>query len=97
MSKKDAECFSSRKPTDKEIYAIKALAKGEATEYEQKLALSLIVNVFSRTHDLCYIPDSRDQSTFVSGRAFVGQKILKLINIPIGKLIKEEDSNETPD
>jgi len=95
MADKEAECFKCRPLQKAEKQAIKSVAKGEADEYQQRLAISVIVNLFSRTHDLCYVPDSQDQSTFISGRAFVGQKILKTINIPIGKLKEEEDSNET--
>lgn len=91
-NKKTEECFRCRDLEKREHEAIKALGKGEADAYQQRLALMVIVNDFSRTHDLCYIPDSHDQSTFISGRAFVGQKILKYLNIPIGKL-KEESSD----
>jgi len=92
---KEAECFRCRELQKEEKQAIKQLAIGEADEYQQKLALSVIVNLFSRSHDLCYVPDSQDQSTFISGRAFVGQKILKTINVPIGKLKEEVDENAT--
>ena len=91
--KKEAECFRCRSLNDHEHKAIKALYKGEANEHQQRLALKVIVNDFSRAHDLCYIPDSQDQSAFVSGRAFVGQKILKYINIPVGKLPEEENQD----
>lgn len=94
MFKKSEECFTCRALDKQEIAAIKALGEGEADKYQQKLALKVIVNDFSRTHDLCYIPDSQDQSAFISGRAFVGQKILLHLNIPIGKLLKEEDKDE---
>lgn len=95
MAKKESECFQCAELDKPEIEAIKALYKGEADEYQQKLCLSVIVNKFSRTHDMLYIPGSFDQSSFISGRAFVGQKILKVVNIPIGKLIKEESEDET--
>ncbi len=95
MAVKKPVCFKCKELNKSEIQAIKALGKGEADEYQQKLALKIIINDFSRAHDLCYIPDSQDQSTFISGRAFVGQQILLHLNIPIGKLIKEEDKDET--
>lgn len=69
-----------------EIEAIKALAEGEATAGQQTLALHVIVNKFSRTHDLLYIPDSFDQTSFMNGRAFVGMKILKYLKLPVGKM-----------
>jgi len=92
-NKKTEECFKCRDIDKQEHEAVKALGKGEADAYQQRLALKVIVNDISRTHDLCYIPDSQDQSAFIAGRAFVGQKILKYLNIPVGK-IKEENSNE---
>ena len=93
-NKKTAECLRCPDLNKQEHAAIKALGKGEADEFQQRLALKVIVNTFSRTHDLCYVPDSQDQSTFISGRAFVGQKILKYLNIPVGKLKEEEGKDE---
>ncbi len=89
-----SRCFSTPKVTKREAQAIKALAAGEATEFEQKLALAVIVNKFSRPHDVTYVPDSDSQSTFLSGRAFVGMKLLKIIKIPIGKLDINEEAED---
>jgi len=75
-----------------ELYALKAVAKGDADEFQQRLAIEVIVNKFSRTHDLTYVEGSFDGTAFLGGRSFVGQLILKCINVPIGKL-KEELQN----
>lgn len=91
MSKRDSECFKCRELTKPEHEALKALHAGEADEYQQQLALKVIVNVFSRAQDMTYIPGSFDQTAVLSGRAFVGQKILKYLNIPVGKLIEESE------
>ena len=94
MSDKRTEaCFECAKLNKEEIAALKALHAGNATPRQQALSLSVIVNKFARAHDLSYIPGSFDQSTFISGRAYVGQKILKYLHVPIGKLIKEEEEN----
>lgn len=77
--------------TNEEHIALQSLHKGEANEYQQRLALRVIVNKFARAHDLLYVPGSFDQSSFLAGRGFVGQKILKYLNVPIGKL--EDDTN----
>lgn len=90
----DKECFKCAGLTKAEHAAIRALRDGDADSYQQKLALKVIVNKFSRSHDGLYIPDSFDQSSFLSGRAFVGQKILKYLNIPVGKLQEEEQDGE---
>ena len=93
MSKID-ECFVTKKLDKVEVEALKALNAGIATAHQQKLSLAIIVNNFSRAQDLLYTPGSFDKTAFFNGRAFVGQKILKIINLPIGKLIKAEDDEK---
>jgi hypothetical protein len=75
--------------TETEHAALKAVYAGEATPGQQRLTLQVITNKFARSHDLLYIPGSFDGSAFMNGRAFVGQKILKYLNLPIGKLPDE--------
>lgn len=94
MSKRNEECFQCADLHKEEHQALKALSKGEATEYQQRLALKVIVNIFSRSHDMLFIPGAPDQTVFMNGRAFVGQKILKYLNIPVGKLKEEENDGE---
>lgn len=86
MNREDIIATQTRTLTTPEVVAIQALHRGEATAYQQKLALKVIVNDFCRAHDALYIPGSFDQTAFLNGRAFVGQRILKFINIPVGKL-----------
>jgi hypothetical protein len=93
-NKKLSVCFQTPQIGKLEIEAIKALNKGEATEHQQRLALSTICNKFSRSQDGLYIPGTFDETAFLNGRAFVGQKILKIINLPIGKLINEKAEND---
>ena len=91
---KDNPCFKTL-PVDKhDVEAIKAVNKGTATEHQQKLAIAVIVNKFSRAQDLLYIPNSSDETAFLNGRGFVGQKILKIISQPIGKLINSTEEND---
>ena len=79
---------------EKEVRAVKAMYAGEATPEQQRLALAVIVNKFSRAQDLLFVPDSHDQTAFLNGRGFVGMQILKMIKVPIGKLLQivDEDS-----
>jgi hypothetical protein len=86
VNKNDIIAAQTRTPTKEEVIALQCLHRGEANEYQQKLALKVIVNDFCRAHDALYIPGSFDQTAFLNGRAFVGQRILKYINIPVGKL-----------
>ncbi len=58
--KKNTECLRCEALTKEEHEALKALNKGEANAYQQKLSLSIIVNKFSRAHDLLYVPGSFD-------------------------------------
>ena len=94
-AKKLEECFKCAELNKYERAALKALNKGEADEYQQRLSLEVIIKKFSHAHDLMYIPDSFDQSAFMAGRAFVGQKILLTLNIPIRQSKEEENSDET--
>lgn len=80
--------------TDKEHAALKAVYQGQADEYQQRLALKVIVNTFSRAHDVSYVPGSFDQSAFLAGRGYVGQIILKYLNLPIGRLPEGDNHNE---
>lgn len=95
MPKVIPECFRCKELDKEEHEAIKALGKGEANPFQQKLALSVIVNKFGRSHDLLYIPGGFDESAFLNGRAYVGQQILKYLKIPVGQLNIEEDKDET--
>jgi hypothetical protein len=82
--------LSTKDLTDAEIRAMRSVYAGEGTAYEQKLTLKIIINNFSRVHDVLYIPGDTHASTFLQGRAFVGANILKILTLPIGALIEEE-------
>lgn len=61
------------------VYAIKALAAGEANAGQQKLALDYIVHVIAQRYAIPYFPDSPTDTAFASGKLFVGEQVLKLI------------------
>ena len=63
--------------------AFKALKRGDATPEQQALVLQVLVKKLAATHDLQYVPGNHDAGIFLSGRAFVGNQVLKLINTPI--------------
>lgn len=77
--------------------ALRAVYAGEAEPYQQRLALSVIVNKFSRAQEMLYIPDSQDQTAFINGRAAVGQKVLKYVKLPVGQLQEYIDESEEKD
>lgn len=72
-----------RELTKREHQAIRNLSKGLASKAEQMLALSVIVKNLSATHDIPYVADSQDQTTFRCGRAFVGNRIIYYVNKPV--------------
>ena len=74
---------------DIEHRALRAMYAGNATEHQQRLALKVIINKFSRAQDALYIPGSFDQTAFLNGRAFVGQQLLKFLNLPVGNITDE--------
>jgi len=83
---KTVDPFESREPTEEEHSALKAVYAGQGTEHQQRLALALIVNNFCRTHDLLIVPGSPDGTGVLNGRAFVGMRIMKYLNLPVGKI-----------
>lgn len=69
--------------TREEHIALKALAKGEANEGQQVLALSVIIKKFAQPQDLLYVKDSFDATAFVNGRAFVASRIRYYVKKPV--------------
>ena len=80
---KDWICFDTEPLDRQERSAFKALSKGEASAHQQQLILSVIVKKFARTDDATLIPGAPDQNTFLQGRAFVGQRIRKVLSQPV--------------
>lgn len=72
--------------------AVKALAAGTADMEQQKRALAWIINKGAGTYDISYRPgtDGQRDTDFALGRAFVGQQIVKLINVPLS-LMRRND------
>lgn len=66
-----------------DIAAIKALAEGRAEPYQQQLALEWIVYI-SGTYENSFRPgvDGARNTDFAAGKQFVGQQVVKLVNMP---------------
>lgn len=66
-----------------DVYAIKALVAGVASEGQQKRALDWIVNTLCGTYDQPYRPgDGGDRDTvFACAKMHIGQQIVKLTKI----------------
>jgi hypothetical protein len=69
---------------DADIYAIRALAAGNANESQQKRALDWIINKAAMTYDQPFRPGGLEgarETDFAAGRMFVGQQVVKLTKI----------------
>src|SRR3546814_12923992 len=69
----------SYEPPD--VGAIQALARGDASEDQQRRALRNIVETLAGTYDLSYRPDSTHDTAFAEGRRFVGLTLVKLTKL----------------
>ena len=86
--------LSVDKITKEEHQALQELWRGKATEHQQQLVLQVIVNKFARAQDLLYVPGDVHATSFINGRAFVGQQVLKYLNLPIGQLHPENGDDQ---
>lgn len=69
---------------DADVYAIRALAAGNANEGQQRRALDWIINHAARTYDQPFRPGGAEgarDTDFAAGRMFVGQQIVKLTKL----------------
>jgi hypothetical protein len=93
---KTPKCFDFISPiTEFEIFAIRDLAAGTATEHQQKLALKCIMNTISGAYDQSFVPGHSDQTDFREGRAFVGKQLDRLIRADIDKLLGAAPNDPT--
>lgn len=88
-------CFDVEPLDNAEIYALRAVYAGDATPNQQRLALVTVANKLARSQDLLFIPGANGdrESAFLSGRAFVGQQLLKVLKLPLNQL-EDFDSND---
>ncbi len=90
MSKKESGPHIPSEYKKRDLYALQALEKGEATPEQQTRALMWIIEC-AGTYDLSYRPDSPDQTIFAEGKRHVGLQIIKLLKLNPGKL--KENTN----
>lgn len=69
--------------------ALQALVRGEATAEQQQRALNWVMYRAADTYGFHYRQNDRDHA-FLSGRAFVGQQITKLLKLNLAKLRKPD-------
>ena len=68
--------------------AIQALRTGTATEAQQMRAIGFILEVICDRNGMSYRPgaDGDRDTAFAEGRRYVGNQIVKLTILPLGKL-----------
>ena len=73
-------------PTQDVVYALKALVAGAADAGQQGLAMRWIVNALCGTYDFSYRPDSQRDTDVALGKQFVGQQLVRLVNMPVDRV-----------
>lgn len=68
---------------DADVYAIKALAGGDATGDQQRRALAWIIGTLCGKDDLSYRPDSPRDTDFAEGKRFVALELTKYVLMPV--------------
>lgn len=68
-----------------DVYALKALAAGVASESQQRRALEWIIKACG-VADTTHFPDSQRDTDFANGKRFVGLEIVSKVNFPSAKL-----------
>jgi hypothetical protein len=71
------------------VVAIQAVAAGIASPDQQKLFMRWLIEVGCGTYNLPYFPDNERDSVFATGKAFVGQQLVRQIKLKVGQ-IKEK-------
>jgi hypothetical protein len=90
MPYNDWESIMDDQTTAAVSMAFKSLEKGEASPEQQKMALDFLIRIGCRTYDTDWFPEER-VSCFAAGRRYVGQQIVRFINLKIGKLQEKKN------
>lgn len=91
MSKPDASPWKPVEWEPADVGAIQALARGDATPDQQKIALDYIINNLAGTYDLSYRPGSDRDTAFAEGKRFVGLQIVTKLKINLAAIRQAKD------
>jgi len=74
-----------------DVAALQAMRRGEANADQQVRALEYILETICDRNGMSFRPgpDGARETDFAEGRRFVGNQIVKLVNLPLSK-IKDE-------
>lgn len=75
----------------KDAYAIQALAKGIASDVQQKQAIDWIIRC-AGTYDATFFVGQPDATNFAEGSRHVGLQIVKLVNMPASLISKTQEN-----
>lgn len=73
-------CLSHPELTRAERSAIKSCIHGEPTADQARTAMHAVIHKLAGTHDLAFVPGAPNDSAFMSGRQFVGYRLLHYAN-----------------
>jgi hypothetical protein len=65
-----------------DVHAVRAVAAGTADADQQRRAVRWIVEKAAGKYDWAYRPESERDTCIALGRQFVGDQIVKLLNLP---------------
>lgn len=89
VAKKKSASWMPAKYEKKHVGAIQAIARGDASDHQQRLFMDYLINELCVTYDLSFRPDSIRDTDFAEGRRFVGLQLVKMTKINIS-MIKED-------
>lgn len=81
------------------VSALKALGTGQARHDQQIIAMNFIIETLCGTYDLPWRPNElggERESSFASGKQFVGFQIRRVISQPFETLTGKKTSGEQP-
>jgi hypothetical protein len=73
-----------------DLHAIKAIARGDASEDQQRRAMKVIIEQIASTYDMSFHPDNARATDFAEGKRHVGRVLVGIINFDIKKLNEAE-------
>jgi hypothetical protein len=75
---------------------LQAMQRGEASAHQQQLVLKWLIEQCCGTYQFHFYPDERS-TAFALGRAFPGQQVVKLLNLDLSILRRNDVSANSPD
>lgn len=73
------------------VIAFQMVHEGKGSPGQQQMVIDYVINEICRTYDMSYFPDNQRDTDFAEGKRFVGNEVIKLLKLKVGRL--EEESN----